>query len=54
LQPFYSNGRDRHGEFPISEKICNEILSLPMFPELTEEQVEVVAAEIASLFVTVA
>jgi len=54
LQPFYSNGKDRHGEFPIAEKICNEILSLPMFPELTEEQVEIVAAEIASSFVTVA
>jgi dTDP-4-amino-4,6-dideoxygalactose transaminase len=53
LQPFYSNNMDRHGEFPIAEKICNEILSLPMFPELTEEQVEVVASEIAGLFVTV-
>jgi len=46
LQPFYSNGKDRRGEFPIAEKICNEILSLPMFPELTEEQVELVASEI--------
>ena len=46
LQPFYSNGKDRHGEFPIAEKICNEILSLPMFPELTEEQVEVVTSAI--------
>jgi dTDP-4-amino-4,6-dideoxygalactose transaminase len=46
LQPFYSNGKDRRGEFPIAEKICNEILSLPMYPELTEEQVEIVAASI--------
>ena len=53
LQPFYSNGKDRHGEFPIAEKICNEILSLPMFPELTEEQVEVVAAEITGMTVSV-
>jgi dTDP-4-amino-4,6-dideoxygalactose transaminase len=53
LQPFYSNGRDRHGEFPIAEKICNEILSLPMFPELTEEQVEVVAVEINKMMVPV-
>ena len=42
LQPFYSEGRDRHGEFPIAEQICSEILSLPMFPELTEEQVDYV------------
>ena len=46
LQPFYANGRDRRGEFPTAEKICNEILSLPMYPELTEEQVEIVASEV--------
>jgi dTDP-4-amino-4,6-dideoxygalactose transaminase len=51
LQPFYSNGADRHGQFPIAERICNEILSLPMFPELTEEQVETVTLEIANLVV---
>lgn len=49
LQPFYSNGKDRHGEFPVAEKICNEILSLPMFPELTEEQVEIVSSEITGM-----
>lgn len=49
LQPFYSNGMDRHGQFPVSEKVCSEILSLPMYPELTEEQVKTVAAEIAGI-----
>jgi dTDP-4-amino-4,6-dideoxygalactose transaminase len=49
LQPYFSDGEDRHGQFPVAEKICNEILSLPMFPELTEEQVEVVASEIAKI-----
>jgi dTDP-4-amino-4,6-dideoxygalactose transaminase len=42
LQPFYQNGTDRHGQFPIAENICSEILSLPMYPELTEEQVDYV------------
>jgi dTDP-4-amino-4,6-dideoxygalactose transaminase len=46
LQPFYTNGIDRHGQFPIAEQTCGEILSLPMYPELTEEQVEVVVASI--------
>jgi dTDP-4-amino-4,6-dideoxygalactose transaminase len=46
LQPFYSQGRDRRGEFPVTEKICTEIVSLPMWPEMTEEQVEYVAASI--------
>ncbi|HLP82453.1 MAG TPA: DegT/DnrJ/EryC1/StrS family aminotransferase, partial [Nitrosomonas sp.] len=53
LQPFYSNGADRHGEFPVAEKICGEILSLPMFPELTEEQVETVAKEITTMLAPV-
>lgn len=43
LQPFYSNGKDRRGEFPVSEQLCKEILSLPLFPEMTDEQVNYVA-----------
>jgi dTDP-4-amino-4,6-dideoxygalactose transaminase len=43
LQPFYTNGQHRHTQLPVSEQICNEILSLPMYPELTEDQVERVA-----------
>ncbi len=54
LQPFYSEGRDRRGEFPVSEQICREILSIPMYPELTEEQVITVAAEIKALLVPAA
>ncbi len=52
LQPFYSKGKDRHGEFPIAEQICSEILSLPMYPEMTAEQVERVASEITAASVT--
>ena len=46
LQPFYANGSDRRGQFPVAERACNEILSLPMYPELTEEQVREVAARV--------
>jgi dTDP-4-amino-4,6-dideoxygalactose transaminase len=49
LQPFYSNGLDRRGQFPVAEKTCDEILSLPLYPEMTEEQVEVVASEITGM-----
>ena len=30
------------GSFPVAEKVSNEILSLPMYPELTEEQINYV------------
>ncbi|HEX8993379.1 MAG TPA: DegT/DnrJ/EryC1/StrS family aminotransferase [Anaerolineales bacterium] len=51
LQPFYSNGKDRHGEFPVAEKICTEILSIPMYPEMSQEQVEYVASEVTGALV---
>lgn len=31
------------GAFPVAENLAEEFLSLPMFPELTEEQIEYVA-----------
>jgi len=46
LQPFYAQNGDVSGQFPVAEKICTEILSLPMYPELTKEQVEAVASEV--------
>lgn len=52
LQPYYTKGEDKHGQFPITENICNEILSLPMYPELTEEQVEFVASKITMATIT--
>ena len=46
LQPAYA-GRSRGEEqLPNTEKIVGQILSLPMFPELREEQVRTVAREI--------
>ena len=37
-----SEPRIEPGAFPIAEQIANEFLSLPMFPELTEAQIEFV------------
>ena len=43
LQPVYKNLGYQVGQLPIVEGICNEVLSLPMFPEITlEEQEQVV------------
>jgi dTDP-4-amino-4,6-dideoxygalactose transaminase len=47
LQPFYAGDGFRKGQFPVTERLCEEILSLPMFPELTAEQVQYVAAQVS-------
>ena len=40
LQPaFADRGQDR-GTFPIAERLADRMLSLPMFPELTDEQID--------------
>lgn len=44
LQNAYSNLKHKKGDFPVSEACGDEFVSLPMFPELTEEQVNSVAA----------
>jgi dTDP-4-amino-4,6-dideoxygalactose transaminase len=43
LQPVYKQLGYQPGAFPVVERICNEVLSLPIFPELSfEEQQQVV------------
>jgi dTDP-4-amino-4,6-dideoxygalactose transaminase len=39
LQPLYSALGHREGDFPQSERAAREVLSLPMYPELTAEQI---------------
>lgn len=43
LQPAYRDLGYARGDFPVAERLAHEILSLPMFPELTEHQIEIVA-----------
>jgi len=47
LQPAYGDLGYGAGDFPVAEQVANEVLSLPMFPELTLEQVQTVAAVFA-------
>ena len=37
LQKAYATFRYKSGNFPVTERVAAEIISLPMFPELTEE-----------------
>ncbi len=49
LQPAFSELGYKIGDFPNSEKLAKEILSLPMYPGLTKSQVKEVVAVIASV-----
>ena len=43
LQKAYASLNYRRGDFPVSERVAGEIVSLPMYPQLTtEQQVQVV------------
>jgi dTDP-4-amino-4,6-dideoxygalactose transaminase len=51
LQPLYASLGHKAGDFPHAEHAAQEVLSLPMFPELRSEQITRVA-EAVSGFVT--
>jgi len=46
LQPAYAHFGYKEGDFPVAEKCAKEILSLPMCPELSEEEIIYVANKI--------
>lgn len=46
LQAAYQSLGLGRGSFPVAERCAQEFLSLPMFPELTPDQIDVVAAEL--------
>ena len=43
LQKPYAGLGYREGDFPVSERVARQILSLPMYPELSDEQIAYVA-----------
>ena len=44
LQEAYAELGHQKGDFPIAEKVACEVMSLPMFPHMTKEQIEAVVA----------
>ncbi|MEM8780870.1 MAG: DegT/DnrJ/EryC1/StrS family aminotransferase [Cyanobacteria bacterium P01_G01_bin.49] len=49
LQPGYKQLNYQLGDFPQSETLCNQILSLPMYPGISSEQIEWVVDQLSSL-----
>jgi len=52
LQEAYRSLGYRPGAFPVAERCANEFLSLPMFPELTSGQIDLVATELKRAIVS--
>ncbi len=50
LQPAYRDLGQGQGSCPAAEEAAREILSLPLYPELTESQVERVAGAVAAFY----
>lgn len=52
LQKAYAYLGYKEGDFPVTEKVMKEIISIPMYPELTEEQIHYVAEHIKKYVVS--
>ena len=50
MQPCYANLNYTPSDVPVSQKCANELLCLPVFPELREDEVRVVADAIRSFY----
>ena len=48
LQQAYQDLNKREGDYPVSEKCAREVLSLPIFPELADEEISQVVASLNS------
>jgi dTDP-4-amino-4,6-dideoxygalactose transaminase len=50
LQPVFSYLGLKAGDMPVSEQAAQEVLALPMFPELTEAEIQRVVESIADFY----
>ncbi len=50
LQKCFKHLGYKKGDFPVTEKLAEECLSLPMFPDITDDQMEYVCDKIKHFF----
>jgi dTDP-4-amino-4,6-dideoxygalactose transaminase len=50
LQACFADLGYKKGDFPVTEKACDEVLALPIFPELTDAQVQRVADTVLAFY----
>ena len=50
LQDCFANLDYHQGDIPVAEKLSDEVLSLPMYPELSPEQIEYTAKKVLEFY----
>jgi dTDP-4-amino-4,6-dideoxygalactose transaminase len=50
VQPCFKALGYKHGDFPVAEQLAETCLSLPIFPELTDTQIEYVSEKVKEFF----
>jgi len=50
LQKVYADLGYREGDFPVSEEISRKILPLPLYPELSDQQISYVINTLQAFF----
>ncbi len=50
LQDCFTELDYKQGDLPVAERLCNEVLSLPVYPELSPEQIEHVAGTVLKYY----
>jgi dTDP-4-amino-4,6-dideoxygalactose transaminase len=50
LQPALAHLGHREGEFPRAERVCREVLALPIYPELSQAAAETVVEAVARFY----
>jgi len=50
LQSCFSYLGHRAGDFPVAERVCGEILALPMYPELREDEISFICEAIRGFY----
>jgi len=50
LQKCFEHYSYKKGDFPVSEKLCETVIALPMFPELTEDEISFVCESIKEFY----
>jgi dTDP-4-amino-4,6-dideoxygalactose transaminase len=50
MQKAYSNLGYKEGDFPVTEMLCREVISLPMYPELDQEQLDYITTNVLKFF----